>query len=221
VDHQERAGRTVPGRSAGRGFTGNRHYRLADIVRASTAAPGCFRPHWLQVAAGAPPVAFIDGGLSPYNNPSLALLAVAHMRAYGLGWPPGPERLLLISIGAGSYRRGQYGLAAPRLAGVLAFKALMDQVADGQQLALTLLQWFSEPALSWPINSEIGTLAGDVLDRRPLLVFQRYDVRLEAAWLAGRVRQPPAAADLLRLRTIDNPAAMPRLHALAAEVATT
>ena len=149
------------------------------------------------------------------------LLLVAHARAYGLGWKLGPERLLPISLGAGQYRRGLYGLRAPRLAGTLAFKALMDQVADGQQLTLTLLQWFSEPALPWPINSEIGDLAGDVLDRRPLLAFQRYDMRLEVAWLAERLREPPAAADLLRLRAIDNPAAMPRLHALAGEIAAT
>lgn len=203
-----------------RSFIGNRHYRLAEVVRASTALPGFFRPQWLQIVAGQRPGMFIDGAISPYNNPSLAVLIVAQARAFGLRWALAPEHFLLISIGTGQYRRGlAEGAPPPRLPGTLAVKALMDQVADGQVLTLTLLQWVSEPAFSWPISSEIGDLSGELLGGRPLLAFQRYDVRLEQDWLRDRVRHVPSAHELMKLRAFDYPGGMARLHALAAEVA--
>ena len=54
-------------------FIGNRNYSLAEIVRASTAAPHYFDPQEIEIVAGEPPGVFIDGGLTPHNNPSLAL----------------------------------------------------------------------------------------------------------------------------------------------------
>ncbi len=52
-----------------RRYRGNRHYRLASMIRASTAAPGLFRPELVEIVEGEPAGLFIDGGLSPYNNP--------------------------------------------------------------------------------------------------------------------------------------------------------
>jgi predicted acylesterase/phospholipase RssA len=63
------------------------------VVRASTAAPGYFRPEPLRIAPGAPPGLFVDGGVSPYNNPSLPLLMMATTRPFGLCWPTSPEAL--------------------------------------------------------------------------------------------------------------------------------
>jgi patatin-like phospholipase/acyl hydrolase len=65
-------------------FTGNRHLPLAHIVRASTAAPSFFEPELIEIAPGQPPGLFIDGGLTPHNNPSLLLLMTALVPADGL-----------------------------------------------------------------------------------------------------------------------------------------
>lgn len=200
-------------------FVGNRHFRLAQVVRASTAAPGFFRPQWLQVVPRAKPVLFVDGGLSPYNNPSLALLMLTQARAFGLQWPLGPEQLLLVSIGAGQHRRGWAGAAPPATAGSLALHALLDAVADAQVLTLTLLQWFSEPAVRWRINSEIGDFAGEVLGGRPLLGFVRYNMPLEAEWLETELGLGITSRELARLRRFDDPAHMQKLHAMATKVA--
>ena len=43
-----------------KGHTGNKHYRLANLVRASTAAPFYFDPEWLPIADGEPPGLFVD-----------------------------------------------------------------------------------------------------------------------------------------------------------------
>ena len=85
-------------------YIGNRHYRLADLVRASTAAPYYFAPHQIQIVSGDPPGLFVDGGVSPHNNPALAMFEVATIPAYGFGWPVGAENLLVVSVGTGSRR---------------------------------------------------------------------------------------------------------------------
>jgi uncharacterized protein len=201
-------------------YLGNRHYRLASMVRASTAAPGLFRPQLIEVVTGEPPALFIDGGLSPYNNPSLSLLMLSQADAFGLRWKMGPENLSLISIGAGQYRRHLDSLAkSPRTAGGLAMRALMDTLADGQLLTLTLLQWFGNTPQPWPINSEIGDLSTEVLGGRPLLSFQRYDMPLEARWLRERLNLQVSAKRLSDLRRFDNPAEMQDLYSLASRAA--
>src|ERR1035441_7085166 len=83
-------------------FTGNRHLPLAHIVRASTAAPSFFEPELIEIAPGQPPGLFIDGGLTPHNNPSLLLLMTALIPAYGLNCRTWPEHLLLVSVGTGA-----------------------------------------------------------------------------------------------------------------------
>jgi hypothetical protein len=52
-----------------KGYTGNQHYKLANLVRASTAAPFYFDPEWLPIIDGEAPGLFVDGGVTPHNNP--------------------------------------------------------------------------------------------------------------------------------------------------------
>lgn len=202
------------------GFIGNHRYQLTEVVRASTAAPGFFRPQWIQVVTGQRPGLFTDGGLSPYNNPSLMLLMMTQARAYGLQWTLSPDQLLLVSVGAGHHRRGLPNSAVPPMtAGGLALHALLDAVTESQTQALALLQWFSEPAMPWSINSEVGDLRGEVFGGRPLLGFQRYDMLLEAEWLQTQLGMRLTHRALERLRRIDDPSCMQELHAMATQVA--
>jgi len=201
-------------------YEGNRHYRLAKVIRASTAAPGLFRPERIQIAEGEAAGLFIDGGLSPYNNPSLALLMLSQARAFGLKWKMGPENLSLISIGTGLYRHHPTHQDKPPLfAGELVMRALMNALPDGQLLTLTLLQWFGESPQPWQINSEIGDLAGEVLGGRPLLRFQRYDMPLEIPWLDKHLGRLFSDRELKDLRRIDDASRMRELHAMATAAA--
>lgn len=76
---------------------------LRQIVRASSAAPTYFPPH--EFAVGNQRYEFIDGGMSPYNNPSFQLFLEATQPQYNVGWPTGSDRLLLISVGTGFTNR--------------------------------------------------------------------------------------------------------------------
>jgi len=77
---------------------------LYQLVRASTAAPAYFRPETLQWDPTDPEktFVFVDGGVTPYNNPAFLLYRMATQRAYNLNWKTGEKKLLIVSVGTGS-----------------------------------------------------------------------------------------------------------------------
>ncbi len=191
-------------------YLGNRHYRIADLVCASTAAPYYFapkrirmvprttglglsglsadHPRWSQEGTGL----FIDGGVSPFNNPALMLLMLAGIEGYRLNWRLGADHLLMVSVGTGSYRlRLKPSFLMRWLPPYFAAKALQSLAANSDVVSLTFLQWLSAPTSPWWINSEIKDMKGELLhaealksDAKPLLSFIRYDTKLEIPWLS-------------------------------------
>src|SRR4029077_20265705 len=85
---------------------GNGDYPLWQVVRASTAAPSYFDPETITITnpLDAAPVVgqFIDGGVSPFNNPALMAVMYATLDGYRIGWPRGADRLLVVSVGTGA-----------------------------------------------------------------------------------------------------------------------
>ena len=84
----------------------NASYPLWQVVRASTAAPYFFDPESMRIgqdSGGLKAVTgdFVDGGVSPSNNPSLHALMAATMDGYRLSWPVGEDKLLVVSVGTG------------------------------------------------------------------------------------------------------------------------
>ena len=111
---------------------------LWQLVRASTAAPVYFPPEQLPWDKTDPAKTFffVDGGVTPYNNPAFQLFRMATLPQYRLNWPTGEDRLMLISIGTGAAAavnrglnvRGQLApINAAHLPGVLMGGAAIDQ----------------------------------------------------------------------------------------------
>jgi uncharacterized protein len=77
---------------------------LYQLVRASTAAPAYFRAETLQWEPGNPEktFVFVDGGVTPYNNPAFLMYRMATQRPYNLNWKTGEKELLIVSVGTGS-----------------------------------------------------------------------------------------------------------------------
>lgn len=77
---------------------------LWKLVRASTAAPVFFPPEVIQVDPNDDTKAFVfvDGGVTPYNNPAFVLYRFATDPAYRLNWPKGERNLLIVSVGTGA-----------------------------------------------------------------------------------------------------------------------
>lgn len=80
-------------------YNTNSKIPLWHIIRASSAAPTYFPPHQFQI--GDRTAEFVDGGITPYNNPSFQLFLEATQPEYNVNWNTGVDRLLEISVGTG------------------------------------------------------------------------------------------------------------------------
>lgn len=164
----------------------NKDYRLLDLVLASAAAPTFFKGVQIHIAYDAKdqPIKtgyFVDGALGGFNNPSMQMLLTALVPAYGFAWQPGPDKLMLASIGTG-LRRPQFD--GRRFAGKISAErgadALKSMIYDTQLQGVQLLQALSEPKKPWEINSEIGGMGGHCITGEPLLNYQRLDIELDS-----------------------------------------
>lgn len=197
------------------GSIANRELKLAQLIRASTAAPTFFQPERIEVARGVEAV-FVDGGVSPHNNPALLLVMLATLQGYGIGWPTGQDRLMLTSVGTGHRPLSPERLpsrGAP--AAALAVLALRSMIEDGSQLVETMLQWLGTSPAPRRIDGEVGDLAGDQLGPAPQLHYLRYDLEFTPTWMKRVLGLDKSEAELARLDQIDRPELAPELLDLA------
>jgi len=82
----------------------NAKIKLFQLIRASTAAPVYFPPETLQWDPNneEKTFVFVDGGVTPYNNPAFLMYRMATQPAYNLNWQTGEDKLLIVSVGTGS-----------------------------------------------------------------------------------------------------------------------
>lgn len=238
----------------GREYIGNRHFALWRIIRASTAAPFLFTPHEFEIYPAKPGEktdrrqrigTFVDGGISPYNNPALQLALMAGLPGHNLNWAMTPEDLLIISIGTGHHRiktnresartvstRVMSGLAMMidgNLASDIrearfAAQTLRSLVSDGEIFALKMLQSLSHPRFSWRIDGEVGNLHGMLLAQStgtipPLFAFQRYNLPLEMGLVDPHFDVAATLADREQLYPIDDPGILQPAYRMAREAA--
>ncbi len=78
----------------------NKNIPIWQAVRASSAAPTYFVPQMIDVGDGQK-AAFVDGGVSPANNPALTLLMVATLKGFPFHWQMSAENLSIVSVGTG------------------------------------------------------------------------------------------------------------------------
>ena len=197
------------------GVIGDGDYPLWQVVRASTAAPAYFdsQPITIARAAGSKSVTgeFVDGGVSPFNNPALLAMMYATMIGYRINWPTGADKLLVVSIGTGA---ADPTVTHASLAAKQAVDALLSLMNDTATLQETLLQWLSDGPTARRINREVGDLEGDVLNGTAALTYRRYNVDLRASSVQ---ELEPALQDpkvIESLSAMDSPANMTVLHRL-------
>lgn len=172
------------------GFVGNRHYDLVSLLRAATSAPTYFSPQRIRISNSGETGLFVDGGLSPYNDPSLALLMLARMKAFGLNWNTGPDNLFVLSLGSGRFRArmpvAEDGAINPLR---LAYRAMMGAIGDTEQHSLTMMEWMGVSDAPSHINSEVPTLGAETLFSDPLFQFLRLDLPLDDPSLDPKLRR--------------------------------
>lgn len=151
---------------------------LAPLVRASAAAPIYFEPQTLQV--GRNPFLFQDGGVTPFNNPALLLFLMATLPEYGLRWPVGEDRLLLVSVGTGGAAAVHPKLRPGKV--TLAFNArnLPSVFMNGASVSQDLLcRSLGRCRAGQPIDREFGDrLDATGISGESLFTYVRYNADL-------------------------------------------
>lgn len=202
-------------------FIGNRRYLLANLIRASTAAPHFFDPELIEIADGIAPGLFIDGGLSPHNNPALYLFLAAALPQFHLGWPLGAENLTIVSVGTGSFRHTITWSELPWLRSIgMAIHALGAQMSDADQMVHAMMSWLGQSPTPWQINSELGDLGQTAPPfGQPLFNFMRYNIRLEQDWMASTLGRTFDRRTIMALRDLAAVGNMKMLYELGAAAA--
>lgn len=196
------------------GTVGNGDYPLWQVVRASTAAPSYFDPERITITSlNAAPVLgeFIDGGVSPFNNPALMAVMYATLGGYRIGWPTGADRLLVVSMGTGA---ADPSVKPSKLAAEGAVKALLSLMEDCAVLQETVLQWMSSSVTAHEFDREIGDLRMDLVGGAAQISYLRYNVSLGVDSVRALDPTPPDAGRITSLNEMDAPENMEYLHRL-------
>ena len=100
--------------------------------------------------------AFVDGGASPYNDPSLQLLMLAALDGHGLRWQTGRGKILLISVGTGSHKKthGTEKLMDMKVVeqGLRSLVSLMD---DCTRMNHVMMQWLTRCLTPWTLDRAV------------------------------------------------------------------
>jgi uncharacterized protein len=189
--------------------------RLTEVVRASTAAPTYFSPQKITISArdgSTVSGAFVDGGVSPFNDPALQMLMLAALQGHGFQWRTGKDDLLLISAGTGVFKSTYTTDEIVRMPaaeqGLRSLQSLMD---DCGQHNHAMLQWLTNCLTPWTINRAVEDMATDGRSGPQLATYARYNVLLESAWLKDTVAIERTPEVLAKIAAMDDPNNMDEL----------
>jgi uncharacterized protein len=156
----------------------NLNLPLWQLVRASTAAPTFFPAEEVQL--GDKKFIFVDGGVTPYNNPAFQLFLMATLEPYNLKWPAGEDKMLLVSVGTGTTPNINPQLKASEMNTLYnATKIPLALMLASQHEQDFLCRIFGKCLLGDAIDQEVG----DLLETKgplesKLFTYLRYDVEL-------------------------------------------
>jgi uncharacterized protein len=163
----------------------NKNIPLWQAVRASSAAPTYFAPQMIDVGDGQR-AAFVDGGVSMANNPSLTLLMVATLKGFPFRWEMGEDKLTIVSVGTGyCVFRKQTGEIEEAWMKTWAKNVPDMLMQDASWQNQILLQWLSNSPTAHYIDMEIESLRDDFLGGKPLIKYLRYNFPITENELNG------------------------------------
>jgi hypothetical protein len=144
----------------------NLNIPLWQLIRASTAAPTIFPPE--EIILGGRKHIFIDGAITPFNNPSFHMFLNATLPRYRIGWEPGEDKILLVSVGTGRVRVRFKKSAATSINKLDQASHAAVGLIDNSSLYQDVLCRAAGHCLEGePIDSEIGTMLGGSPETSP------------------------------------------------------
>ena len=165
-----------------RGDESNLHIPLWKLLRASTAAPSFFKPEEIKI--GSKKFTFIDGAITPYNNPAFQAYLMSTLKAYNLGWNRGEDKLLLVSIGTGEVEIDDTVICIPDNIELLKSARtvpahLLNSISYQQDMMCRIL---GKCLVGDELDREIGDLKdenGSGCTDENLFTYLRYNVKLD------------------------------------------
>jgi hypothetical protein len=178
----------------------NLNIPLWKVVRASTAAPVYFDPE--EIVLGTQKHIFVDGSVTPYNNPAAIAALSAVLPCYRMGWPVGPEKLKLISIGSLRFTAGVPQNVKKLWIGYHAANipiALIQGISWEQDLMCRCL---GKCIFGEPLDVELGDLVGVNLPGERWFSYVRYNRSYRAQELEALLRTDRKLAQLDAVKSI-------------------
>ncbi|MFM9908792.1 MAG: patatin-like phospholipase family protein [Chitinophagaceae bacterium] len=190
----------------------NKDILLWKAVRASAAAPTYFLPQVIEVGGGMHEAAFVDGGVSMANNPSIQLLMVATLKGFPFKWKMGEENILLVSVGTGMSKWEKIPAKVSKNNLLNWAKEIPDMLMqDASWQNQAILQWMAKCDTRWSIDGETGDLKDDFFgsdsNNKNLLTYLRYNLWLEVATLNKLMNKEYSlkqVADLIEMSNADS-----------------
>lgn len=166
----------------------NLNLYLWELARASAAAPFFFEAEEI-VFGKAKPYSFVfsDGALTTLNNPAYKAFSIATLPAYGLNWPTGEDKILLISVGVGSRVAERLSLRARQLNALWAATQTTGAIlVSAEQEQDILCRTFGRCRTGAPIDSELGDMTAMTGPIEPrLFTYHRLNTQLNQKSLAA------------------------------------
>jgi len=156
----------------------NKDIPLWMAVRASSAAPTYFAPQMIEVMKDQQ-AAFIDGGLSMANNPSLTLLMIATLKGFPFRWEMSEDNLLFVSVGTGYSVFKKYAKEIDDST-ILNWASNIPEMLmqDASWQNRVMMQWLSNSPTADYMDMEIEKMDGDYLAGKPMISYLRYNFRI-------------------------------------------
>jgi len=173
---------------------------LWKVVRASTAAPVYFDPE--EISLGTRLHTFVDGSITPYNNPALIAALTAVLPGYAMNWETGPDNIRIVSVGTMRFSSELPKKAQRLWLGYNAAKipaALIQGVAWQQDY---LCRCLGECLYGETLDSEIGDLVATPLPGSRWFSYVRYNKSYKTEMLEQILHQHPNLAALDAIQAI-------------------
>lgn len=151
---------------------------LWQVIRASSAAPVYFPPELISL--GGQEALFVDGTLTGFGNPSFQLFLRATAEPYGVNWPVGEDKLLLVSVGTGTWQDRKPDLTPSDMSIMYSASAMPSALLSAVQLEQDLLcRMFGKCLVGPALDREVGDMVGMRGPVSPkLFTYLRYNVEL-------------------------------------------
>lgn len=159
------------------GDASNLNLPLWQLVKASAAAPSYFPPEKIHI--GQQEFIFIDGCITPYNNPAFQAYVTATLNAYRINWQSGEEQLLIVSIGTGNHALSHPKLDVRDMHLLHHAASMPSHLMNAAQYQQDMLcRVFGECRAGPRLDSELKTLTGSLgqgCTPEKLFTYVRYD----------------------------------------------